>query len=184
VDPEFSGRLAAELMAKLLPAGSETAIVTGMMTAEEHRQKTEGFRSAFPKDCPGGKTIAVLEAHESEKESYEKTCELLAEHKNLRGIYVNTVNSLPVCKALQKHNLAHKLKLITTDLFRQMVPYFERRTIAASIYQDPYLQGQLAVRMLADHLLNGAPIPKVHYLNPAIVLRTNLLLFRETAAQN
>jgi LacI family transcriptional regulator len=184
VDPEFSGRLAAELMAKLLPAGSETAIVTGMMTAEEHRQKTEGFRSAFPKDCPDGKTIAVLEAHESEKESYEKTCELLEEHKNLRGIYVNTVNSLPVCKALQKHKLAHKVNLITTDLFRQMVPYFERRTIAASIYQDPYLQGQLAVRMLADHLLNGAPIPKVHYLNPAIVLRTNLLLFRETAAPN
>ena len=184
VDPAFSGRLAAELMAKLLPAGSEVAIVTGMMTAEEHRQKTEGFRSAFPKDCPGGKTIAVLEAHESEKESYEKTCELLEEHKNLRGIYVNTVNSLPVCKALQKHKLAHKVKLITTDLFRQMVPYFERRTIAASIYQDPYLQGQLAVRMLADHLLNGASIPNVHYLNPAIVLRTNLLLFRETAAKN
>ena len=184
VDPSFSGRLAAELMAKLLPAGSEVAIVTGMMTAEEHLQKTEGFRSAFPKDCPGGKTIAVLEAHESEKESYEKTCELLAEHKNLRGIYVNTVNSLPVCKALQKHKLTHKVKLITTDLFRQMVPYFERRTIAASIYQDPYLQGQLAVRMLADHLLNSAPIPKVHYLNPAIVLRTNLLLFRETASKN
>ncbi len=184
VDPEFSGRLAAELMAKLLPEGSEAAIVTGMMTAEEHQQKTEGFRSAFPKDCPGGQTIAVLEAHESEKESYEKTCELLAEHKNLRGIYVNTVNSLPVCQALRRHKLTDRIKLITTDLFRQMVPYFECGTIAASIYQDPYLQGQTAFRMLADHLLKGAVIPKVHYLNPAIVLRTNLLLFRETSVKN
>lgn len=179
VNPELSGRLAAELMAKLLPAGSETAIVTGMMTAEEHRQKTEGFRSSFVKDCPGGKTVAVIEAHESEQESYQKTCDLLAERKDLRGIYVNTVNSLPVCRALQRHKLSRKVKLITTDLFRQMVPYFDRGTIAASIYQHPYVQGQTAVRILADHLLNGTAIPKVHYLNPAIVLRTNLLLFRE-----
>jgi LacI family transcriptional regulator len=179
VNPEFSGRLAAELMAKLLPPQSKTAIVTGMMNTEEHRQKTEGFRAAFAKDCSGGETVAVIEAHESEKESYQKTCALLSEQEDLRGIYVNTVNSLPVCQALQRHKLAHKIKLITTDLFRQMVPYFERSTIAASIYQDPYLQGQTAVRMLADHLLNGAAIPKVHYLNPAIVLRTNLLLFRE-----
>jgi LacI family transcriptional regulator len=184
VDPEFSGRLAAELMAKLLPPESETAIVTGMMTTEEHQQKTEGFRNAFAQDCPGGTTIAVLEAHESEKESYEKSCELLAQHKELRGIYVNTVNSLPVCRALQRHKLAHRVKLITTDLFRQMVPYFERGTIAASIYQDPYLQGQTAFRMLADHLCKGAAIPRVHYLNPAIVLRTNLLLFREISAQD
>ena len=155
-----------------------------MMTTEEHQQKTEGFRNAFPRDCPGGKTIAVLEAHESEKESYEKTCELLAKHKNLRGIYVNTVNSLPVCRALQRHKLAHRVKLITTDLFRQMVPYFESGTIAASIYQNPYLQGQIAFRMLADHLLKGAAIPNVHYLNPAIVLRTNLLLFREISVKN
>jgi LacI family transcriptional regulator len=184
VEPKISGRLAAELMAKLLPAGSEVAIVTGMMTTEEHRQKTEGFRTAFVKDCPDGQTVAVLEAHESEKESYQKTCDLLAERKHLRGIYVNTVNSLPVCQALQQHGLADKVKLVTTDLFHQMVPYFERKTIAASIYQDPYLQGQLAVRILADHLLNGAAIPKVHYLNPAIVLRANLLLFRETAGVN
>lgn len=184
VNPELSGRLAAELMAKLLPAGSETAVVTGMMTAEEHRQKTEGFRSAFAKDCLGGKTIAVIEAHESEQESYQKTCDLLAEQKELRGIYVNTVNSLPVCRALQRHKLSRKVKLITTDLFRQMVPYFDRGTIAASIYQHPYVQGQTAVRILADHLLNGAAIPKVHYLNPAIVLRTNLLLFREISQTN
>jgi len=52
-------------------------------------------------------------------------------------------------------------------------------TIRAAIYQNPYLQGQIAVRLVVDHLLNGLAIPDASYLNPGIVLRTNLQLFRE-----
>jgi ABC-type sugar transport system substrate-binding protein len=60
-----------------------------------------------------------------------------------------------------------------------MVPHFLGKTIQASIYQDPYLQGQTAVRLLADFLLNGIAIPDTNYLNPGIALRSNLFLFRE-----
>jgi LacI family transcriptional regulator len=60
-----------------------------------------------------------------------------------------------------------------------MVPYFEKGTIFASIHQRPYVQGQTAVRLAVDHLVSGRPIPPSRYLNPAIVLRSNLPLFRE-----
>jgi LacI family transcriptional regulator len=179
VDPELNGRLAAELMAKFVQPASEVAVITGMLSTEEHRLKAEGFCAGFKKDCPGGKTVAVLEAHESEKESYRKTCELLAGHPQLRGIYVSTVNCLPVCRALQDNQRADQIQLITTDLFPEMVPHLKRGTIRASIYQDPYRQGQNAVRLLVDHLLNGVPISRSNYLNPGIVLKTNVHLFRE-----
>jgi LacI family transcriptional regulator len=179
VDPKLSGHLAAELMAKFVRPGAKAALITGMHTAEEHRLKTEAFCERFPTECAGGKIAAVLEAHESEEESYRKTSELLAEHPDLGGIYVSTVNCLPVCRALSAHKRAGKVQLITTDLFPEMVPHFNRKTIQASIYQDPYLQGQTAVRLLADFLLNGIAIPSSSYLNPGIALRSNLLLFRE-----
>jgi len=179
VDPELSGRLAAELMAKFVLPGSKVAMLTGMLTTEEHRLKAKGFREGFARDCAGGEAVAVVEAHESESESYRKTCHLLAAHKELAGIYVSTVNSLPVCRALQDRHCAGKVQLITTDLFPEMVPHFNRGTIRASIYQDPYLQGQTAVRLLADHWLHNIPIPGCYFLNPAIVLRTSLHLFRE-----
>ncbi len=179
VDPALSGRLAAELAAKFLPAESEAAVVTGMLGAEEHRAKAEGFRQAF--ETAGGKVVAVLEAHESEEESYRKTRVLLDEKPKLQGIYVSTVNCIPVVRALQERKRAGKIRLITTDLFRQMVPHLEQGAIAASIYQDPYQQGQTAVRLLIDHLTNGAPIPTTCYLNPGIILRSNLHLFREAA---
>jgi LacI family transcriptional regulator len=179
IDPELSGRLAAELTAKFLPAGSQAAVVTGMLSTQEHRAKADGFRVGFERDCPAGRVVAVLEAHESAEESYRKTCTLLDEQPQLRGIYVSTVNCIPVVRAVQERKLAGKIRLITTDLFRQMIPYLERGTIAASIYQDPYLQGQTAVRMLVDHFTHGAAIPSTCYLNPGIVLRSNLGLFRE-----
>jgi len=95
VDPELNGRLAAELMAKFVGHGSQVAMMTGMLSAEEHRLKAEGFCEGFQTDCAGGKVVAVVEAHESEEESYRKTSELLSSHTRLRGIYVSTVNCLP-----------------------------------------------------------------------------------------
>ena len=179
VNPELSGKMAAELMAMFVPDGAKVAVVTGMLTAEEHRLKSRGFRTGFQRDCAGGKIVAVLEAHESEAESYQKTCRLIADFPDLQGIYVSTVNCLPVCRALRDHKMESRIRLITTDLFPQMAPYFRSGTIRASIYQDPYLQGQTAVRLLTDLLLNGTRIPRTRFLNPGIVLRTNLGLFRE-----
>jgi LacI family transcriptional regulator len=183
VDPGLSGRLAAELMSKFVPAGSEVAVITGMLTTEEHRLKSEGFQSGFRRDCRGGRIAAVLEAHESEEESYRKTSELITDHPDLNGIYVSTVNCLPVCRALKDNRLAGRIQLIATDLFPEMTPFFKQGTIWASIYQDPHLQGQTAVRALIDFLLNGTKIPKTHFLNPGIVLRTNLELFRESSGR-
>jgi LacI family transcriptional regulator len=64
-------------------------------------------------------------------------------------------------------------------LFPDMVPWFERGTILASIYQRPYMQGQTAVRLVVDHIVSGHPFPPVCYLNPLVVLRSNLYMFRE-----
>lgn len=178
IDPELNGRLAAELMANFVAPGSRVAMLTGMLTAEEHRLKAKGFRDGFARECRDGRTVAVLEAHESATESYRKTRGLLADHPDLAGIYVATVNSLPVCRALQTAS-RRDVCLITTDVFPEMVRDFRRRTIRASIYQDPYLQGETAVRLLVDHWLHNVPIPSANYLNPVVVLRTNLHLFRE-----
>lgn len=179
VDPWLSGRLAAELMAKFVAGSSRVAMVTGMLSTEEHRLKASGFSSGFPSECPGGEVVAVVEDHESVEESYQKVRGLLDREPGLRGIYVSTVNCLSVCSALRERGLEKTVALITTDLFPQMVPYFQQGMIRASIYQNPYLQGQTAMRELLDHLLNRTPIPAVSHISPTLVLRTNLHLFRE-----
>ena len=179
VEPFLNGCLAGELMGKLLPPGSKVAVIVGMLTAEDHRKKTDGFSDTFPKHCAGGKVVAVVEGHEDEDESFQKTFDLLRRIPTLSGLYVNTVNCLPVCRALGARGLAGKIKLITTDLFAEMSSYFQKGTITASIYQQPHRQGQIAVRILADNLTNKTSFPPAVHLSPGVVMSTNLHLFRE-----
>jgi LacI family transcriptional regulator len=179
VEPWLNGCLAGELMGKLLPPGSRVAVVAGMLTAEDHRKKTDGFSDAFPRHCSGGKIAAVIEGHEDEDESFQKTFDLLRRIPTLAGLYVNTVNCLPVCRALGARGLAGKIKLISTDLFAEMSSYFQKGTITASIYQQPHRQGQIAVRLLADNLTNKINFPPAIHLSPGVVMSSNLHLFRE-----
>jgi LacI family transcriptional regulator len=179
VEPRLNGRLAGELMGKFVPPGSKVAVVAGMLMAEDHRKKTDGFSEGFPHYCPGGKIAAVIEGHEDEDESFQKTFDLLRRVPTLAGIYVNTVNCLPVCRALGARGLAGKVKLITTDLFAEMAPYFEKGTISASIYQHPHRQGQISVRLMTDHLTNKTHFPPAVHLTPGVVMSSNLHLFRE-----
>lgn len=179
VEPQLNGCLAGELMGKFVPPGSKVAVAAGMLSAEDHRKKTDGFSEAFPRHCPGGKVVSVVEGHEDEDESFQKTFDLLRRIPTIAGIYVNTVNCLPVCRALGARGLAGKVKLITTDLFLEMAPYFQRGTITASIYQQPHRQGQLAVHLMADHLTSKVPLPPAVHLSPGVVMSSNLSLFRE-----
>ena len=179
VEPRLNGCLVGELMGKFIPPGSKVAVVAGMLSTEDHRKKTDGFSESFPKHCPGGEIVGVLEGHEDESESFQKTYDLLRQVPNLTGLYVNTVNCLPVCRALGALNLAGKVKLITTDLFAEMSPYFASGTITASIYQQPHRQGQIAVRLIVDNLTNGVKFPPSVHLSPGVVMSSNLHLFRE-----
>ena len=180
VEPHLSGSVAGELLGKIVHPGSKVAVVAGTLMAEDHKRKAEGFSETFPKHCLGGETAAVIEGHEDEEETFRKTLDLMRSIPDLAGIYVNTVNCLPVCRALRAGDLEGQVKLITSDLFLDMCPYFEKGTISASIYHQPYRQGQIVVRLLADHLISGVKFPSIVRLSPAVVMLSNLRLFRET----
>jgi LacI family transcriptional regulator len=179
VEPYLNGCLAGELMGKCVPRGSKVAVVAGMLSTEDHRKKTDGFSEGFLRHCPDGKIVSVVEGHEDEGESFQKTSDLLRRFPTLDGLYVNTVNCLPVCRALGARGFEGKVKLITTDLFAEMAPYFQKGIITASIYQHPYRQGQVAVRLLADNLTNRVHLPPAAHLSPGVVMSSNLHLFRE-----
>lgn len=179
VDAEVCGRLAAELMAGFLPSGSDVVVITGMREVEDHARKVEGFCRMNADSGAGANRVEVIEAHEDEEEAFQKCFELLSKRGSVAGLYVNTVNCLPVCRAICVLGLSGKIRLITTDLFQAMVPYFEKGTISASIHGRPFAQGEIAMRLAMDHLLNNKSLPPSHYLLPHVVMRSNVHLFRE-----
>src|SRR6202140_3762263 len=77
VEPWLNGCLAHELMGKFVPPGSKVAVLAVLLGSEDHRKKPVGFSDAFPGHSPGGKIVAVIEGHEDEDQSFQKTFDLL-----------------------------------------------------------------------------------------------------------
>src|SRR5260370_29822465 len=87
-------------MGKFVPPGSRVAVVAGMLNTEDHRKKTGGFSEAFPQHCPGGKIASVIEGHEDEVESFQKTFDFLGHYPIIACLFVNTIHYLPLFRPL------------------------------------------------------------------------------------
>lgn len=179
VDPVVNGSVAAELMAKLTPTGATVAVFTGDFNTEDHAAKVRAFCARFPVECRDGQIVEVIEGFEDEAEIHKKAVKLLRTYEDLAGIYISTVNCMPVCQAVEAAGKGGRLRIISTDIFPEMTPYFIRNTLSAAIYQNPFRQGQLALQLIVDHFVTGRPFPLNFHLNPVIALRSNLSLFRE-----
>jgi LacI family transcriptional regulator len=178
VDPRMSGALAAGIMGGMLKRKGNVAIETGDLHAWEHKTKVEAFKKALGHTFPSLKVLPVMETHEEPDEAYRMTTMLLDRHKDLVGCYVSTVNSVPVICALKSRNLLGKVVLITTDVFPQLVPHIRSGEVAATLYQRPRVQGELALRTMYAMLREGEKSSRNGFmLQPHVVMRTNVEYF-------
>jgi ABC-type sugar transport system substrate-binding protein len=123
--------------------------------------------------------VETIEGFEDEAEIRKRTVKLLRSYEDLAGIYISTVNCMPVCQAVEAAGKSGKLRIISTDIFPELTPFFIRNTLSAAIYQNPFRQGQLSLQSIVDHFVTGRPFPLSLHLNPVIALRSNMVLFRE-----
>ena len=179
VDSLTTGSLAGELMGRFLAGKGRVLVVTGQLTTIDHAQKVTGFRRTLSEMWPDLRVDAVVEAHDHEREAYEKSRQVLSSTPEIGGVYVSTVNSIPVLKAIEDAGLASRATVITSDLFPALGPFIESGRVAATMYQRPSMQGQLAFQALYKFLVDGVRPRPVIRLAPHIVMKGNLKLFMD-----
>ncbi len=177
VDAFISGSVAAELLSHTLPQGGLVASITGDLTTLDHADKLKGFAATLAMLAPQLTLLPTIESQERPREAYEQTLSLLNRKPAPSGIYVSTVNSMPVIKALKEKGLLGTVRLVTTDLFSELVPLIETGKVLATLYQRPGAQAKVAFEMIAQHLLEGIKPNSSQRLAPHIVLRSNVPLF-------
>ena len=105
---------------------------------------------------------------------------MLRAHPNLKGIYISTVNSLPVLRAAEQEGRLDGLTVVTTDLFPELVDWIRAGKVAATVYQRPADAGP---RRAAGALPVPAPPRAVlaprQRVVPYLVMRSNLDLILE-----
>ncbi len=178
VDTLASGSIAADLMGRFL-RGQEGSIAITLfdVAITEHAEKCAAFENTLRSFYPNLRLLKPIEDHDVEAEAYGKCRKLFEECSNLAGVYVTTEASIPVLNAARDANLLERLTIITTDLFPGLVPHIRSGAVAATIYQRPRAQGQMAFRMLHEFLAEGESRSHQVALAPHLVMRGNLEFF-------
>ena len=103
---------------------------------------------------------------------------MLTSTPDITGVYVSTVNSIPVLRAIEDVGLAGRATVITSDLFPALTPLIESGRVAATMYQRPAIQGQLASGRSTGSSWRVRPRPVIR-MAPHIVMKSNLKLFMD-----
>jgi LacI family transcriptional regulator len=178
-DPFTVGGVAGELLTRFVPNGGPAAFFTGWLSMQDHADKLRGFQASLEAGGNALTLAAVVEAHDDEREAHKRAVNLLKAHPDLKAIYVSTVNSLPVLRAIEELNRKRDLTVVTTDLFPELVSWIREGTVVATVYQRPISQGRLALQALYQFLVDGTcPQPRIKVV-PHVVMRSNLDLFLE-----
>jgi LacI family transcriptional regulator len=178
-DPFTVGAVAGELLARFVSTAGEVAFFTGWLSTQDHADKLRGFTSSLDSTRPDLTVGPVVEAHDDEREAHRRALEVLRAHPELKGIYISTVNSLPVLRAAEHEGRLAGLTVVTTDLFPELVSWIRAGKVAATVYQRPLSQGRLALQALYQFLLNGTQPPPRLRAVPYLVMRSNLDLMLE-----
>ncbi|HSL23945.1 MAG TPA: substrate-binding domain-containing protein [Vicinamibacterales bacterium] len=176
-DPYTVGAVAGELLARFLPGGGRVAFFTGWLGTQDHAEKRRGFEASLKSARVPLHLGPLVEAHDDPREGYRRALKVLRGNRELRGIYISTVNSLPVLQAAEQEGRLQNLTIVTTDLFPELVEWIRAGKVAATLYQRPLAQGRVALQSLYQYLLDGTCPPPRIQLAPHVVMRSNLDLF-------
>jgi LacI family transcriptional regulator len=177
IDTMVSGSLAADLLGRLLRGTGKVAVTLSDSAITEHAEKCRAFRETLQKFYPGMTFVETIEEHDINAEAYKKCHRLFSSHPDMAGIYVSTEASVPVIEAARDTGILSKLAIITTDLFPALVEHIRAGHVLATIYQRPFTQGRMALRVLHEFLVEGSCSAYQVTLSPHLIMRGNLDFF-------
>lgn len=173
IDAALSGRTAADLTALLLSAQQSAAILIGSRRVTEHAIKADSYL----KSCEerGLRTEGCFETRDDPAEAYRMTAQMIRERPSLRLIYVATGNSIGVCRAIEDAGRTGEMRVIATDLPRELEPFVRMGLVTATLNQHLREQGHRAVRVLYRYLTEGAIERTEIRFAPELLLKSAML---------
>jgi len=169
---KLAGKMAADLIQLATSEDKHAAVLIGNKDMEEHCQKADGFcevTSYFKKNT------RVFETQDEPKIAYHITNKIIRDFPDIGGLFVATGNSLAVCECLKKHGLGGIIKVVATDIFPELEEYVKDGYIQGVVVQNQKEQATRAVMALFDYLAEHTYPEQNIYVDPHLLLRSNLM---------
>ncbi|MGN1148795.1 MAG: LacI family DNA-binding transcriptional regulator, partial [Lachnospiraceae bacterium] len=158
-----SGETAAGLMHLMTFGKVKLGIVSGSADILCHTERVAGFRKAVQEHYSNIEIVETIENHDDEIESYEKTAALLNAHPDINALFFAAGGVYGGCRAVISAQLAGKTRILAFDKVPTTKALVEDGIIAATICQQPKIQGTKPLDILFAYLTAGEIPQKEHY---------------------
>jgi ribose transport system substrate-binding protein len=153
------GRIAAEVLAKLIGYEGKVGLIPFVPGAATSIQREQGFKEGLKK-FPKVKLVATLYSESDVTKGMQVTENMLTAHPDLKGIFAaNEPGAIGAARVLQARKLIGKVKLVAFDAAPTEIRALQDGVIQALIVQNPFRMGYEGVKM-AVKALRGEKIPK------------------------
>lgn len=160
-----SGRIAAELVSKCVPAGSHILAAAGNLEFNGHRTRLQGFQERIRELDFSEEQISVIETFNDYQLTYKKVTAALQENPAIQAIYMANRSVSGCIKAVEDLNRAGKLRIICHDMSDRTKTYLQSNIIDFSISQDLFQQGYQPLVCLHEFLHHGKIPPHLKLNN-------------------
>lgn len=151
------GETAAGLMALMTGGATKLCIVTGSIDMLCHAERIQGFRQQMEQHYPGLEILEIVENHDDDFESFERTKELIDKWPQMETLYIIAAGVFGACRAVEDKGLAGKLKILCFDFSPAPQAMLKNRVVSAVVSQQPLKQGAQALTVLFEYLAMGTP---------------------------
>ncbi|ACR79320.1 MULTISPECIES: ribose ABC transporter substrate-binding protein RbsB [Kosmotoga] len=155
-DNVAGGRMAGEFVAKLLGGKGKVVELEGIVGTSAARDRGKGFEEAIAK-YPGIKLVAKQTANFNRAEGLIVMENILQAHPDIDAVFAqNDEMALGAIEAIKAAGLLGKIYVVGFDAIDDAVEAVKKGEMAATIAQQPYKMGELAVLKAFEYLTTGS----------------------------
>jgi LacI family transcriptional regulator len=165
-----AGRVAGELMGEIISGRGKVAVIMGPHNLSCVSKRLEGFAAIIENEYPGIVIVDIVETGEERLVAFEKTLALLEAFPDLKGIYITCGCVSEVGKAVRLANKAREVKVISFDLYPEIVELVKEGVINFTIGQDLFAQGYKPVKVLFEYLFYKKK-PETEHIQTSLEIR-------------
>ena len=175
IDNPAAGRTAASLMGRFLSERKgKVGIIVGSMSLRDHAERHFGFQQVLSGEFPNLKVLPPREGRDDIVRTRKHTAALLAEHRDLVGIYNAGAGNEGIAKVLEEPGRGHEIVWIAHELTTVTRRCLISGVADAVINQDCGHEARSAARVLLARCQNEPLIAEQERIRIEIFLRDNL----------
>lgn len=170
-----SGETAAGLLHLMTFGDVRLGIISGSPDILCHTERIAGFKQEIQKNYPNMQIVETIENHDDDIESYEKTTTLLQAHPEINALFFAAGGVYGGCRAVLSLGLEKKIRILAFDKVPSTRELVLEGVIAATICQQPKIQGTKPLDILFAYLTAGeSPKKEHHYVAVDIRIKENI----------